>query len=146
MTWLLIPVFAGTLLCIINIKGIKISSMFQAAVTIILAVGGIIFAVISGTHGSVGHMKPLFSSTKGMFTVVLSVPAMFVGFDVIPQVAEEMNLPLKKIPRAIVSSILLAAAWYIMIILASSFAAPKEVLGKEETIARIREGIRKLEA
>ena len=131
VTWLLIPVFAGTLLCIINIKGIKISSMFQAAVTIILAVGGIIFAVISGTHGSVGHMKPLFSSTKGMFTVVLSVPAMFVGFDVIPQVAEEMNLPLKKIPRAIVSSILLAAAWYIMIILASSFAAPKEVLGKE---------------
>lgn len=130
-TWLLIPVCVGSLLCVINTKGIKISTIFQAVVTTILAVGGIGFAIISGMNGSMENMKPLFTSTNGMFSVVLAVPAMFVGFDVIPQVAEEMNLPLKKIPAAIVASILLAAGWYIMIILASSFAAPNEILGRE---------------
>lgn len=130
-TWLLIPVCVGSLLCVINKKGIKISTIFQAVVTTILAVGGIAFAIISGMNGSMENMKPLFTSTNGMFSVVLAVPAMFVGFDVIPQVAEEMNLPLKKIPAAIVASILLAAGWYIMIILASSFAAPNEILGRE---------------
>lgn len=130
-TWLLIPVCVGALLCVINTKGIKISTIFQAVVTTILAVGGIGFAIISGMNGSMENMKPLFTSTNGMFSVVLAVPAMFVGFDVIPQVAEEMNLPLKKIPAAIVASILLAAGWYIMIILASSFAAPNEILGRE---------------
>lgn len=130
-TWLVIPVCVGSLLCVINTKGIKISTIFQAVVTTILAVGGIGFAIISGMNGSMENMKPLFTSTNGMFSVVLAVPAMFVGFDVIPQVAEEMNLPLKKIPAAIVASILLAAGWYIMIILASSFAAPNEILGRE---------------
>ncbi|MGO5160284.1 MULTISPECIES: APC family permease [unclassified Bilifractor] len=130
-TWLVIPVCVGALLCVINTKGIKISTIFQAVVTTILAVGGIGFAIISGMNGSMENMKPLFTSTNGMFSVVLAVPAMFVGFDVIPQVAEEMNLPLKKIPAAIVASILLAAGWYIMIILASSFAAPNEILGRE---------------
>lgn len=130
-TWLLIPVCVGSLLCVINTKGIKISTIFQAVVTTILAVGGIGFAIISGMNGSMENMKPLFTSTNGMFSVVLAVPAMFVGFDVIPQVAEEMNLPLKKIPAAIVASILLAAGWYIMIIFASSFAAPNEILGRE---------------
>ena len=130
-TWLVIPVCVGALLCMINTKGIKISTIFQAVVTTILAVGGIAFAIISGMNGSIENMKPLFTSANGMFSVVLAVPAMFVGFDVIPQVAEEMNLPLKKIPAAIVASILLAAGWYIMIILASSFAAPNEILGRE---------------
>ena len=130
-TWLVIPVCVGALLCMINTKGIKISTIFQAVVTTILAVGGIGFAIISGMNGSIENMKPLFTSANGMFSVVLAVPAMFVGFDVIPQVAEEMNLPLKKIPAAIVASILLAAGWYIMIILASSFAAPNEILGRE---------------
>ncbi|MGI6057356.1 MAG: APC family permease [Bilifractor sp.] len=130
-TWLIIPVFVGALLCIINTRGIKISSIFQAVVTTVLAIGGIVFAIISGMNGSIENMKPLFTSIDGMFTVVLAVPAMFVGFDVIPQVAEEMKLSLRKIPSAIVLSIILAAAWYIMIILASSFAAPNDVLGGE---------------
>ena len=131
LSWLIVPAVVGSILCFINMRGIKVSSLFQTIVTIILALGGISFAVISGIKGSTSNVTPLFTTVNGAFAVVLAVPAMFVGFDVIPQAAEEMNLPLKRIPKAIVISILLAAAWYIVIIVSSALAAPSDTLGAE---------------
>jgi APA family basic amino acid/polyamine antiporter len=45
------------------------------------------------------------------------VPFMFVGFDIIPQAAEEIDLPFHDIGTALVLSILMAIAWYSLIIL-----------------------------
>lgn len=127
-SWLLIPAIAGIILIFINFKGINVSAKFQAVVTIILALGGIGFAVVSVIRGDTANAQPIITSSSGVFSVVLAVPAMFVGFDVIPQAAEEMNLPMKKIPRAIIASICLAATWYIIMILSASLAAPRDVL------------------
>ncbi len=55
------------------------------------------------------------------------VPSMFVGFDVIPQSASEMNVPLKKIPSILIISICMAAAWYMLMILATTLSAPAEL-------------------
>ncbi len=41
---------------------------------------------------------------------------MFVGFDVIPQAAEEINLPQKKIGQLLIASVVLAIAWYVAVI------------------------------
>ena len=130
LSWLLIPAIVGGLLIFINFRGINISAVFQAVVTIILALGGVVFAVLSAVNGSTENAKPLITSSSGIFAVILAVPAMFVGFDVIPQAAEEMNLPVRKIPKAIIASICMAAAWYIIMILSAAFAAPKEVLAE----------------
>ena len=124
LTWLLIPAIAGAALIYINLKGINISAKFQLVVTIILALGGVIFAVLSGINGSIENVNPPLTDMGGVFSVVLAVPAMFVGFDVIPQAAEEMNLPVRRIPTAIIASICLAATWYIVMILSAAFAAP----------------------
>lgn len=129
-SWLLIPAIAGAALIFINFKGINVSAKFQAIVTIILALGGIGFAIVSAVRGDTNNLQPLITSSSGVFSVVLAVPAMFVGFDVIPQAAEEMNLPMKKIPKAIIASICLAATWYIIMILSASIAAPRDVLGE----------------
>lgn len=129
-TWLLVPAVMGMVLMIINAKGTRISSLFQMIVTGILALGGIFFCILSGANGNAENAQPIFTSSKGLFTVILAVPAMFVGFDVIPQAAEEMNLPLKKVPKAIVYSIILAATWYIAMILSAAFSAPPSVLGE----------------
>lgn len=129
LSWLVIPAIVGLLLIFINFRGIKVSAIFQAVVTTILALGGVVFAIASIFYGDFSNTEPLFTSTNGVFAVVLAVPAMFVGFDVIPQAAEEMNLPLKRIPKAIIAAICLAAAWYIVMILSAGFSAPKEVLG-----------------
>lgn len=129
LSWLAIPAVAGMVLMYINFKGVNVSAVFQTVVTAVLALGGVIFVVVSALKGDIRNTEPVFTGTQGVFTVVLSVPAMFVGFDIIPQAAEEMNLPLKKIPKAIISSIFLAAMWYILMIVAASYAAPKSVLG-----------------
>jgi amino acid transporter len=131
VSWLIIPAAVGLLLVIINYRGIHISALFQAIVTAILALGGVIFAVISAARGNSGYAEPLFTGTKGVFTVLLAVPSMFVGFDVIPQAAEEMKVPLSKIPKAIIASICLAASWYIVMILSAAFSAPRDVLAGE---------------
>ena len=55
------------------------------------------------------------------------VPAMFVGFDVIPQSAGEMDVPLKQIPKILIISIAMAAAWYMLMIFATCVSAPTEV-------------------
>ena len=43
-------------------------------------------------------------------------PFFFIGFDVIPQAAEEINVPLKKIGKIMILSIVLAVAFYALII------------------------------
>src|SRR5699024_5593766 len=43
-------------------------------------------------------------------------PFMFVGFDVIPQAAEEINLPKKRIGQLLIFSVILAVIWYVAII------------------------------
>ncbi len=131
LSWLAIPAIVGLILILINFRGINISATFQAVITSILAIGGVIFIIVGGIKGDTANMQPLVTNTKGIFAVILAVPAMFVGFDVIPQAAEEMNLPVNKIPKAIIASICLAAAWYILIILAAGLSAPAEVLGQE---------------
>ena len=47
---------------------------------------------------------------------------MYVGFDVIPQAAEEMNIPFKKIGQILILSVVMAVIWYAMIILGVSLA------------------------
>ena len=130
-TWLLIPAIVGGVLIFINFRGISVSAKFQTIVTLILAAGGVLFSVVSAINGDIANTVPIFTSTSGVFGVVLAVPAMFVGFDVIPQAAEEMDLPIKKIPKAIIASICLAAGWYILMIVSASFSAPTNVLMSE---------------
>jgi amino acid transporter len=45
-------------------------------------------------------------------------PFYFIGFDVIPQAAEEINVPLKKIGKMLILSVLLAVAFYALVIVA----------------------------
>src|SRR5690625_1207839 len=62
-------------------------------------------------------MEPLFNKgIAGLLTVVIMTPFMFVGFDVIPQAAEEINLKQKKIGQILIFSVILAVVWYIAII------------------------------
>jgi amino acid transporter len=127
LTWLIIPCVTGAVLTYINLRGVSVSAVFQTLVTVVLALGGVLFAVVSAAKGHPENIKPAITSSGGIFAVILAVPAMFVGFDVIPQAAEEMNLPLKKIPKAIIISILLAASWYIIMIVSAAFAAPSSI-------------------
>ena len=44
------------------------------------------------TFGDIDNMGRPFESGRGFFYVLLMVPVMPTGFDIIPQSAEEMNI------------------------------------------------------
>jgi amino acid transporter len=127
LSWVLIGVAGGVVLSIINYRGAKSSAVFQTIATIAMATGGVCFLLSGIIKGDVANMVPHFTDGKGLLAVIMMVPAMFVGFDVIPQAAEEMNIPLNKIGKVLIISILMAAAWYILMILSIALAAPSDV-------------------
>ncbi|MDR2770451.1 MAG: APC family permease [Clostridiales Family XIII bacterium] len=127
ISWVLVGAAGGLILAILNYRGIKSAAIFQTFATLALGIGGIAFFFGSVVNGSVANMLPAFTTPQGLVAVILMVPAMFVGFDVIPQAAEEMNIPLNKIAKILIFSICLAAAWYVLMIISIAMAAPADV-------------------
>ncbi|MCW4465455.1 APC family permease [Glutamicibacter sp. MNS18] len=129
LTWALVGVVAGLLITWINIRGIKQASVVQTfTVIFLLAVGALmIFGAFSA--GDPQHMEPLFTpGMAGFFTVLMAVPFLFIGFDVIPQSAEEVNIPARQIGKLVVISVILATIWYVMVVLTTSSAMPASEL------------------
>jgi len=55
-------------------------------------------------------------------------PFMFVGFDVIPQASEEINLPQKRIGQLLIISVVFAVIWYVAVIYGvSRILTPEEM-------------------
>lgn len=126
-TWTIIAVLGAVVITVINILGVKGTAVFQTAATVGIIVVGLLFLSGSLVSGSIENARPMFTSAGGMMAVLLTVPAMLVGFDVIPQATGEMDVPLKKIPILLVISILAATAWYVLMILATCLSAPQSV-------------------
>jgi amino acid transporter len=121
LTWVLVGVVAAIVITAINILGIRPAARVQVlATTLVLAVG---LLLLGGgmTGGDSANLQPLFSNgTKGLLGVLIMVPFMFVGFDVIPQSAEEIDVPFAEIGRLLMLSIAMAVLWYVAMIWAVS--------------------------
>ena len=125
LTWALLGSLCAVIITWINIRGVKQASTVQIFVIIFLVLVGLmmIFGAFSG--GSARNMEPFFhNGIGGFFLVLVVVPFLFVGFDVIPQVSEEMNLSPKKLGGTIITSVMLATVWYAAVILATSASLP----------------------
>ncbi len=113
---------------LINIVGIKAASVFQTVLTIAIAAVGIILVVASAINGSAENLEGQtivgegFGSIKNILSVAVVAPFFLFGFDVIPQVAEEINIPLKKISKIMLLSIVCAVAFYGLVVFAVGFA------------------------
>jgi APA family basic amino acid/polyamine antiporter len=123
LTWALVGVSGAVTMTVINVIGIRQAAIFQTIATTVIAVAGIGFLIGAFANGSTANMEPLFASgTVGVIGVLVMVPTMMVGFDVIPQSAEEIDLPGGEIGRMLVISVVMAVAWYLLIILGVSMA------------------------
>src|SRR5690625_5636063 len=82
----------------INYRGVKLSTAVNVILTLLILITGLLLITGSTATGTMQNMEPLFEKgTVGLLTVVIMTPFMFVGFDVIPQAAEEINLPRRRI-------------------------------------------------
>ncbi|PID60160.1 MAG: amino acid permease [Gammaproteobacteria bacterium] len=127
LSWAMVGIIGALVMTWINIRGIKSSAFLQKVVTLMILLVGIMLITGSLFNGESAKMQPLFADgTKGVLAVLIMTPFLFVGFDVIPQAAEEINLPYKQIGRVLILSVAMAVAWYIGIILAVSLALTAE--------------------
>lgn len=122
-SWVAIGSISAFILMMINIKGAGSAAKLQNFLTYVIAAIGIFLIGLAVVRGDTINMHPFFENGyKGVLSVAVMTPFMFLGFDVIPQAAEEINVPLKKIGKIMILSILMAVIWYIAIIFAVSLA------------------------
>lgn len=126
-TWAMVGVVGAIVMTWINIRGIKSSALLQKVVTLLILAVGVMLVTGALFNGDGANMEPLFATGgKGLLAVIIMTPFMFVGFDVIPQAAEEINLPQRQIGRILMLSVVMAVGWYIAIVLAVSLALSAE--------------------
>lgn len=125
-TWVAIGVISSIIITFVNYIGIKPAAFLQGVLTFIIVLIGVLLIGGSAVSGDVSHTRPLFDNGfGGILSVAVMTPFLFVGFDVIPQAAEEIALPFKQIGKIILLSIASAIFWYAMIVVAVSLMMTK---------------------
>ena len=131
LTWALTGSIAALVIMWINIRGVKLAGLVQTWVVCFLILMAVLLLGGSAIGGDPANLQPHFTGGAVGFVAVLgAVPFLFVGFDVIPQSAEEIDIPPRKIGRLVVVSVFMAVAFYVAIIVSTSMALPaSELMG-----------------
>ena len=137
LTTILLGVGFAVLITYINLKGAKTAAMLQTILTAIIAIAGILLVVGSTINGDISNITgQMWEASTGntlgsVFKVACMTPFLFIGFDVIPQAAEEISVPYKKIGKIMLLSIFLAVAWYLLIVYAVCYIMPQNAIMEE---------------
>lgn len=120
-TWVMVGVVAAIVMTTINILGIRTAARLQVLATTLILFVGVLLLGGGVVNGDVANMQPILTNgAAGFLGVMVMVPFMFVGFDVIPQSAEEVDIPFADIGKLLMISIAMAVFWYIAMIWAVS--------------------------
>lgn len=135
LTWALVGTVTALIITWINIRGVKVASLVQTFVVWFLIIVALLLLTGGLVGGDVADAQPLFAGgATGFIGVMAVVPFLFVGFDVIPQAAEEVKLPPQKIGKLVVVSVVMAIAFYIVIIAMTSVGIPSDQLGTHDLV------------
>ena len=123
--------WAGAIvMTLVNYVGIRTAAVVQNIVTGMIVAAGIFLIAGAATSDGMETARPFFAEPAiGVLTVLIMVPAMLVGFDVLPQSAEEVDLPARRIGVLLVFSVGLAVLWYGAVSFAVASAIPNAELG-----------------
>lgn len=123
LTWVLVGIAGALFITLINYRGIKLAANIQTVLVVVMAAVGIALLSGSAVRGESENLQPLFrDGASGFLNVLVLVPFFYMGFDVIPQAAEEIDIPFKKIGRVILLSIFLAVLWHMIVIFSVSYS------------------------
>lgn len=139
-SWLITAIVIAFLIMMINIIGAKTAAILQTVLTCIIGGAGILLIVASVINGTVDNLDgQIFAGTtagvniKAIIGVAAMSPFYFIGFDVIPQAAEEINVPPKKIGNILILSVVLAVVFYAFVIIAVGFVMnPGDIIASQE--------------
>ncbi len=128
-SWVGVGIAAAAAMTLLNYVGVRPSAIFQTIAVLFLAAVGLALVFGSVTGGAISNMDPLITG-GGIVTVLVVTPFLFVGFDVIPQAAEEINLPFRQVGWLLIASVGMAVLWYVLIMLTVGSAAPADLLNE----------------
>jgi amino acid transporter len=141
-TWAMVGVCGAIVMTLTNILGIKAASILQSAVVAIILVVGTGFVGGAALRGEAANLQPLFEDgLSGITLVLVMVPFMFVGFDVIPQVAEEIKLPFRDIGTVLIVAVVMAVLWYALIIFGVAYVLDREALAHADPATSAAGGV-----
>ena len=127
LSWAAVGAVGTVCITMLNYFGTRPAVLFQvmASAAIIMVVFFVLFGGIA--FGDISNIGELMGDRNGVFYVFCTVPAMLIGFNVIPQSAEEMNISERNIGKMILVCISLSIIWYCILIIGVALAAPKEI-------------------
>ncbi len=137
LTTVVLGVGMAVIIMLINLAGAKTAALLQSILTVSILAVGVLLIVASSITGDGSNIQGQFwgigdsSTVSSVFKVACMTPFLFVGFDVIPQAAEEINVPYRRIGRLILISVILAALFYILIVFAVSYVMPSSEMSAE---------------
>lgn len=122
---------------IMNYRGVSIAGTVQVFLAFALSAGVLLLAAGVFTYETTGfaNLEPLFAPTRSplsSFLAILAIaPFLFVGFDTVPQAAEEFSFSPKKSRRIMLAAILWGAILYSLVTLCVAIIMPyPELLAK----------------
>ncbi len=128
-SWLIVAIVSALFITFINLIGVKTAAVVQTVLTLVIAGAGILLVAGTAINGSASNLDGQLlvgdgfgGISRNILTVAAVAPFFLMGFDVIPQVAEEINVPLKKTGKLMLLSIVLAVGFYILVVLSMGFA------------------------
>lgn len=110
---------AIVIMALINIRGIKQAAWMQTAIALTLVGCILVVTFLVFCMSDWSNLAPAFPDGrrwwKGVFSIVAMAPWAFIGFDCIPQSAEEYNFSHRKSTFIMISAVLVAAVLYIAV-------------------------------
>ncbi|MBO5814887.1 MAG: amino acid permease [Bacteroidales bacterium] len=107
------------LMALLNIRGIKQAAWMQTAIAMTLVGCILVITFLVFCISDWSNLAPAFPDGrrwwKGVFSIVAMAPWAFIGFDCIPQSAEEYNFSHRKSTFIMISAVLVAAILYIAV-------------------------------
>jgi len=126
-----VGVGAAVLFTVINLIGITFSAVVQLILTLVLFGGIFAYALPGLAQVDVANLTPFFGrGVAGMFLMVPIYFLGFMGYDILPQAAEEVKSPVRKLVFVIPLSILFVLIAYMAVAIANAGVLPWEQIAK----------------
>ncbi len=130
--WIVAGIGVAIIMIAVNVLGVRPSAVLQTTVTAVILATAVLFITGTVASGDTAHLAPWFGDrATGWLAVLIMVPTIYVGFDVIPQAAEEIDLPPRDIGIIIVLSVVMAMAFYMLVILGVALTFPRATLATQ---------------
>ncbi|WP_028585443.1 APC family permease [Desulfogranum mediterraneum] len=111
-----------------GVANVQVYMVGLLVAAVFLIAGGAGVADISHFTNLLPGFSPDVSPLAGVVAILAIAPFLFVGFDTIPQAAEEYDFPPAKANRLIMISILVGGLMYILVLLATGVVFPWQEL------------------